>query len=454
MKMRMTRRIGAWCWVAALIPAAAGAQPATAGGERLSLENAVRMAIDSNRQLQSARLQLDKAKADVKVARSRRLPVFETQLTGSQLLTPVEFAFSQGAFGNYPATGPIPSADTTVTVPRQPTMYIASQVSQPISQQFRIGLGIDNAAASLDIERERLRAQEQSVANSVKRVYFAILQTASALAATDEAIALYRELDRTLEVRVAQRVALRSDALDVQLRLAREELTRTTWVNALASQKEQLNQLLGRDLGTDFTADDIGAASLVDVDLEAARSSGLQTRPDLREARLKVTQADLDRRLTKAGRIPDVSVAASYISNFNMNMMPTNLTTVGIQLKWEPFDWGRRGQELAAKASTVQQARLAVRDAEDRAVMEINSRFRTLAEKRALLAVARMSQSSAREKLRVKTNQYQLQAALLPDVLQVRAELAGANDSYQQALLGFWTAKADYDLAAGEDVRR
>ena len=54
----------------------------------------------------------------------------------------------------------------------------------------------------------------------------------------------------------------------------------------------------------------------------------------------------------------------------------------------------------------------------------------------------------------MKTNQYQVQAALLPDVLQVRAELADADDRYQQALLGFWTAKADYDLAVGEEVLR
>ena len=61
-----------------------------------------------------------------------------------------------------------------------------------------------------------------------------------------------------------------------------------------------------------------------------------------------------------------------------------------------------------------------VKEVEDRTVLEINSRFRMLAEKRALLNVARMAQTSTREKLRVKTNQYQVQAALLPDVLQLR----------------------------------
>jgi outer membrane protein len=132
--------------------------------------------------------------------------------------------------------------------------------------------------------------------------------------------------------------------------------------------------------------------------------------------------------------------------------MPTNLATVGLQFKWEPFDWGRKGKQLAAKTHTVEQARLAVRDAEDRAIVDVNNRFRTLAEKRALLNVAQMAQATSREKLRVKTNQYQVQAALLPDVLQLRAEQANSDNTYQQALLAFWTAKADFENAVGEEV--
>jgi outer membrane protein TolC len=142
-------------------------------------------------------------------------------------------------------------------VPRQLTYYVSSQVSQPVTQLFRIGLRIDSAVASHAVELEHARAQRLSVTNSVKRLYFAILQTESTLDATDQAIALYRELDRTLEVRVAQKVALRSDALDVQFRLAQEQLRRTTNLNTVASQKEQLNQLLGRDVRTDFVVEPV-----------------------------------------------------------------------------------------------------------------------------------------------------------------------------------------------------
>ncbi len=451
----MTSRIATYCLLASLAPAIAAAQsPAGSGNERLSLEDAIRVAIENNRQLQSARLEVEKADGDVAAARTHRLPVFDLEVTASQLLTPVEFGFPQGAFGAFPGIGPVPAFDTTVKVPRQPTMYVTSQVSQPISQLFRINLGIRSAEANRDIEREHVRAQQLSLINNVKKAYFAILQTQSALAATDGAIALYRELDKTLQVRVTQKVALRSDALDVQYRLAQEELSRTTRQNTLASQKEQLNQLLGRDVSTAFDVDEASTVSLLEIDVQAGRTHALENRPDVREARLKLEQADLDRRLTKADRIPEVSLAVSYTSNFNIDVLPANLAAAGVQVKWEPFDWGRRKHELAAKTHTVQQAKLGVREVEDKTVIEINSRFRSLTEKRALLNVARMAQATMREKLRTKTNQYQVQAVLLTDVLQLRADLADADDSYQQALLGFWTAKADYDLATGEEVLR
>jgi len=450
----MTKRLVTWCLLAGLTPGVAGAQTAARPAERLSLEQAVQIAVEHNRQLVSARLQVANADDQIAIARTRRLPVFSTEAQASQLLSPVSFSFPAGSFGAFPATGPIPSTDTTINVPRQPTMYLQSSVSQPLTQLIKANIGIQSAMASRELESERARATQLTVVNNVKRLYFAVLQTQSSLAANTEMLALYRELDRTVQVRVAQQVQLRSDALDVQFRLAQEELTRTTTLNTLASQKEQLNQLLGRDVRTAFEVENVSTLSVLDVDVEAAQRHALESRPEVRQARLNVRQAELDRRVSRADRLPEVSAALSYSSNFNMSVLPTNLATAGVKVKWEPFDWGRRGRELATKTRSIEQAQLAVREAEDRAVVDINARFRTLGEKRALLRVAEMSQTAAREKVRVKTNQYQVQAAMLNDVLQLRAELAGSDDRYQQALLAFWAAKADFELAIGEDVIR
>jgi hypothetical protein len=49
------------------------------------------------------------------------------------------------------------------------------------------------------------------------------------------------------------------------------------------------------------------------------------------------------------------------------------------------------------------------------------------------------------------TNKYEQQSVLLSDVLHQQAASAGASDDYQQALLGFWSAKSEFEKSLGED---
>ena len=75
--------------LAASLPVAAGAQPLAAAGERLTLDAAIQLALAHNRQLEAARLQVQRGDEDVAVARSRRLPIFESEITAAQLVSPV-----------------------------------------------------------------------------------------------------------------------------------------------------------------------------------------------------------------------------------------------------------------------------------------------------------------------------------------------------------------------------
>jgi hypothetical protein len=69
----MTSRVRfAVCLLAASLPTVAGAQPTAA--ERLTLAAAVQQAVDNNRQVETARLQVEKAEADLATARTRRQP--------------------------------------------------------------------------------------------------------------------------------------------------------------------------------------------------------------------------------------------------------------------------------------------------------------------------------------------------------------------------------------------
>ena len=137
----------------------------------------------------------------------------------------------------------------------------------------------------------------------------------------------------------------------------------------------------------------------------------------------------------------------------NIDVLPMNLATAGVQVTWEPFDWGRKRRELTAKAHAVAQARLAVRDAEDKAALEVNSRLRTLAESaRPARTSRRLAQAvGAREAARQNQPVHAAGGAAARRAAAAR-RLGEHDDHYQQALLAFWTAKADFEHALGEEV--
>jgi outer membrane protein TolC len=164
---------------------------------------------------------------------------------------------------------------------------------------------------------------------------------------------------------------------------------------------------------------------------------------------LKVKYAEYDRKIKKSELIPEVGLAVSYVSPFNTNFVPKNVASIGFTLSWEPFDWGRKKREASEKARSIEQAQLALREAENAVRMEVNVNFRKLQQARQMLVINRLSQEASTEKLRVTGNRYKMQAALFSDVLNAQTALAEADNQYQQALLAFWAARADFEKAMG-----
>lgn len=447
----MTTRIFSLLVLAALLasPRVVRCQQA----EALTLEQAITLALQGNRQLKGSALEVNKYDDRIAAAKTHRLPEFKTTALASQLLSTQEFKFDRGVFGDFPGSGPIPATDTVITTPRRLNVVIVGQVNQPLSQLYRIGLNLKQLGVGREIAEQRVRAEQQTIINNVKQAYYAILQTQSALGAAEEAIKLYHELDRVTGEYVVQQVALKAEGLEVKTRLAKSEYEASTLRDQLASQKEQLNQLFGRAVHTEFSVSPVQQIGFYEVDLASARARALEQRPEIKEARLKIKQADYDRRIKKSEYIPDLSLSFNYATSpTSANFVPRQMSSAGLTLSWEPFDWGRRKRESKEKSRSIEQAEYSLRETESAIAIEVNTKFRKLQQTRQLLAIGRLTEETAREQMRVASNRYRAQAALLKDVLQAQNSLAEANYQYQQALLALWAARADFEKALGGDL--
>ncbi len=435
--------------VAAAPPAAA--QEQTESPELLTVEQAIKLALANNRNLKIVSLNLDSSKEELQAAKTHRLPAFNIYTFASELLQPISFTVPEGQFGSYPATGPIPAQNTNISTPSRPTVYIFGSASQPLLTLYKINLQVHGQQLSVEQAVQQLREERNSIANDVRQAYYSVVEIQNVIDAKQADIKQYEELDRITVKYVSEKVVLESESLEVKAKLAAERLQLMQAQDKFQTAKENLNNLLARDLEIDFRVTEDKQLSPIEQNLKAAQAKALAQNPKVKEAEIKMGQADTARRLARSEYLPDLAASFHYLSPFGVNFLPTNIMAVGLELNWEPFDWGRRRDVVNQKTMAVEQSKLNLSEVQSQVVINLNQQFRALQEARLAVDVAGAQQEASREKLREVTQQYGEKTVLLRDVLQQQAAVEQADSDFNQAIASFWTAKANFQKALGEE---
>jgi outer membrane protein TolC len=182
-----------------------------------------------------------------------------------------------------------------------------------------------------------------------------------------------------------------------------------------------------------------------------ARADALEHRPEMKIAENRMHQAELATKSERTHYIPDVSIQASYVSPVDINVLPQNIGSVGALFTWQPWDWGEKRHKVREAKLTEKQAGLSVEDTREQIVLDVDSNFRHLRETRAHLAVAEALRDAESEKMRNQKEAYSQQSILLSDLLKQQSSLADAESQYRQAVLAYWSARADFQKTLGEE---
>jgi outer membrane protein TolC len=434
---------------------AAGQQQITLSADSdapvLTLDEAVNLALQNNRLVKNSALEAQKYDFHVSIARSRRKPQFQFSMLGGELLQPFDFTIPKGSLGTFANTGPIPATNAKIHTPAVFTTYLTGSIDQPLTQQYKIGLGIHATELGRDIAREDVRAERQKIAAEVRSTYLHLVATQASVDAARQAVRTLEEAERVTTQYEAEKKALRGDVLDVEARLAKSRYDLSVAENGMATQREVLNQLLGRDVTMSFRVDFRPEQDGNDLTLDSARQEALANRPENRQARLKERHAEYDRRLAKAEYIPDLSLSVRYQGINNVQVLPQNVATAGFLLTWEPFDWGRRHNKVLEASKTIEQARNGIQETESQIAVEVGAKYRKWQEASLLLKASRTAHEAAVEQLRVINNKYKQQASLLKDLLEAQARSSETNAQYQEALSSYWSAFAELRKSTGEE---
>src|SRR5216684_1224195 len=423
----------------------------TNGGAVLTLDQALVLAKANNRDLKLFGLDVGKQREALGEARTHLYPRFDTSVLAAELLTPLDFTIKKGQFGTFSGTGPIPGSNTNLHTPARPIAIASVTATQPLTQLIRIHLSIAGQRLKAGAAQLSFDQREQKLTDDVRQSYYQVLQSQIQYESQQSVVKYLEELLQLTDRRFDQQAALKADRLSVKAQLAKATYQLTTIEDTLADSKDALNHLLGRGVQTEFSVEPVPATFPEQEDLSAARATALEHRPEVKLAANRVRQAKLSTRSEKSRYIPDIAIQASYFSPANINFLPQNIGSVGALLTWQPWDWGEKRHKVRQAVLAEQQAELSVEDTREQILLEVNSNFRHLREARAHLAVAEAIRDAETEKLRNQKEAYSQQAILLSDLLKQQSSLADAEGQYHQAVLAYWSARADFQKSLGEE---
>ena len=327
-----------------------------------------------------------------------------------------------------------------------------ASVLQPLSTQYRLHLQLTALKFGVDATRKDQEKTRLEVVDRVRQAYYAVVEAQSALDSLEASVPFYEETKRLAGENLRRETILESSLLGADAQLLKTQNAISDAKDQMATARDKLNDLMGRDIHTAFRVTEIGAANSEAEALAALEERALKNQPDLKKAELQVQQAHYDARAKKAEYIPDVSLALTLATTANFaNALPSNITFAGLQLTWEPWDWGRRREEYAAKQVKEEQAKVAVSATGRSILIEVRNAWRQLESTRRALQLSDACERTARQKLREVQEQFKREAVLSSNLFSAQSDLATADSRQQQALAAFWQARADLKKAIGEE---
>lgn len=416
----------------------------------ISLEEAVALAQAQNRKIRLSAECIGQREAELAAEKTRRYPVSNVMATAGIGVTRADVTFPRGAFGVYDSVGPIPDNDRKLGIPRRLTGFSYSQVALPLTQQVRIGAAIGNAADELAVSRLERARTEQEVTAQVRQLYFALLGADAARKAAEANLALAKEVERLVAQGVEAGTTLAADQGEAGARRQRAEVAVSGVEAERANLQEQFNLLLGRRLDeaveVTLPAEAANARTLAEV-----KEMAVAERPEVESARLRMHQAELAVRAKKWEQIPDVSLVFQHFGFLNTgNLAPTNYAVAGLQVNWEPWDWGRKKKEARALAYQVKAARIAREETADAVRAQASQALRAFEQSQKEVAAAEAAVAAARESVRVNRERYEQQAALLRALLEAQTSFEAAQEQQVRAMASRGTAWANLQLAMGQ----
>lgn len=425
---RVAHRVGRAALVGLIGLALAGDLTAADGAEPWTLERALAHAKSSNPDLRIADQRLRAAQAGLEQANSAFWPRLQLQSSYSRTDNPMLVfgsVLNQRAYRTSLDFNRVPDVDNlnargVVTLP----LYAGGRnaATRRAAQAYSEAAQLDRAAV------------ENLLGFEIARTFHTIHKARQFIRATEAAVTSLETNLGVARKRLEAGTLLKSERLDIEVRLAQAREDQLSARNASAIAERALRNLLGLDQGDFVVADQIPSVL-------APKGSEAVERPELEAARQRGVAAEDQVRVAKAGYHPRLNAFGSldYDRGWTTHGEGGSYS-VGILAQWDLWDGfstRSRVKEARANAEADREEQHKLRLAIE---FEIEQARRTLTTAAARMEVTRVAIDQAAESLGLTKKRFEQGVALTSQLLDAETALL-------QARVRRAESEADYQIA-------
>ena len=416
----------------------------------LTLKQAVTIAVEKNPERKAALADTKVAAADVKDARSFLLPHVTFTETVTRGNDPVY------VFGSKLRQQRFTTADFALNFLNSPTPFDNFSTrfggTWNLFDSFASWRGIHRAELVKEAVEHELKRADQEVVFGVVNAYDGVLLATKELEVVEQAVKTAQAILERSQTRVESGVAVESDLLNAQVRLAsrKQELIRAQ--NNLSLARAELARAMGISPDTEIEpVETLAERSLPQKSLDELEKQALESRPDWKRIQSEEAAQQQSVSIAKSSFGPRVNAFADWeVDN------PTfvsggggNNWVAGIEIQVNLFQGGARRAKLQHEQATQQKVVALKEAARDAVRLEVRRAYYDFDAARQQVAVAKAAIAQAQESLRITQNRYESGVSTITDLLSAEEAASRSQADYWQTLCRYQTSYANLELATG-----
>ena len=430
-------------------PSAAEAQESQRASS-LTLQLAVRIALEKNPERKAALADTKAAAADIKEARSFLLPHVTFSETVTRGNNPVYVFGSKLNQQRFTAADfSLNSLNTPLPLNNYSSRFGGTW---NLFDSFASWRSVKRAENEKEAAEHRLERADQEVVFGVVNGYDGMLLAKKELEVAEQAAKTAQAIFDRSKARVESGVAVESDLLNSQVRLAarKQELIRAQ--NHLSLARAELARAVGISTDNEMEpAEKLAERSLPEKPLDELEKQALESRPDWKRIQSEEAAQQKSVGIAKASFGPRVNAFADWEADNPKFVLGGggNNWMAGVEVQMDLFQGGARRAKLQHEQAMHQKVAALKDAARDTIRLEVRRAYYDFDAARQQVEVAKTAIAQAQESLRITQNRYESGVSTITDLLSAEEAASRSLADYWQTVCRYHTSYANLELATG-----